>query len=140
MTREEEIKLFKRFLKEHNVYCRALWLYIHCTHNGEIKANIKNAKDLYKSFMWESPQRWLVNQLLFCTWSATEEGRKLWAKINILWAFTCIENKMCEQRKDKALLEVKYNIQSYASENQYYNWDEGDFIKLAYNKISKMEK
>lgn len=138
MTREEEIKLFKRFLKEHNVYCRALWLYIHCTRNGEIKANIKNARDLYKSFMGTSPQSWIVDQLLFCLWSATEEGRKLWAKIHILWIFTCIENEMCEQHN--ALNEVKENIQNYALENKRYNWDEGDFIKLAYNKISKMEK
>lgn len=134
MSSEEKIKIFKRFLKEQGVYSRAMWLYANDIARG--KKNVIAA--LSASRHWD----WLSDMDIFCLWSSTKEGRKVWAKINILWRMMIVERNigLLDGELKQALQSIFESIEEYEEEDSDEKWGEQEFIIESKTKLNELKK
>lgn len=134
MSSEEKIKIFKRFLKEQGVYNRAMWLYANYIARGK--------KNVIAALSTSKPWEWLSDMDIFCLWSATDEGRKLWAKINILWRMLIVERNidLLDGELKQALKSICESIEGYEEEDSYEKWCEQEFIIESKTKLNELKK
>ena len=117
MSSEEKINIFKRFLKEQGVYSRAMWLYANCI--------ARDKKNVIAALIASRPWEWLSDMDIFCLWTDTEEGRKLWAKVNILWRMMIVERNidLLDGELKQALQSICESIEGYEEEDRDENSD-----------------
>ena len=78
------INLFKRFLKERNIFSRACRILIFNYESG-----IKKKETFLNTDT--NPGNWIKSSRIFCYWVITSEGSKFWWKISVLWMYSLYE-------------------------------------------------
>jgi len=84
------INLFKRFLKERNIFSRACKILLFDDRSGTKKRETFLNTD-------KNPKTWFKSTHIFCYWCTTSEGNNFWWKISVLWIYSLYE--FCKKNK-----------------------------------------
>ena len=87
---DRKVKKYKRFLKEHGIFKRA----IHIHQYGEDFCNVRESiRKFPDCLLGHDPCNWIQNARAFCSWVNTNEGDCFWWSISLLWQLTiCCDN------------------------------------------------
>ena len=86
-------KIYFRFLKDHGIFNRVIWLHKNGHKNGDdgsIKREAPMTLDDALHYC-KTPIGWIQSAICFCIWSKTDEGQVYWHDLSKLWKLECIE-------------------------------------------------
>ena len=93
---DKMIKKYYRFLKEHNVYSRAMYIHMHCL-SKDLGGIIVRSHDIKSVLNPKYVSIWLISPEIFADWNMTKEGPGLWRRIALLWLLKTIDLELMPQ-------------------------------------------
>lgn len=134
-------KLYFRFLKDHGVFKRVIYL-----HENGVPACPKERKIMQVLYDQQRFYDWLCDARTFCLWHQTDEGARFWHIMSCLWKLTCLDNGLINE-PSSFFYDVKTIINHMKSEaasclfaRSYPSaWDTYKYGDL-YNELEKLYK
>ena len=87
MSLEDIKKLYFRFLKDHGVFKRVIYL-----HENGVPTYPKEKKLVQVLYSQDHFYDWLCDAACFCLWHQSDEGATFWHIMSCLWKLTCLDN------------------------------------------------
>ena len=134
-------KLYFRFLKDHGVFKRVIYL-----HENGVPACPKERKIMQVLYDQQRFYNWLCDARTFCLWHQTDEGARFWHIMSCLWKLTCLDNGLINE-SSSFFYDVETIISHMKSEAAFCllarsypsAWDTYEYGDL-YNELEKLYK